>query len=74
MSKDFPNGVLHYTTLKGEIEVHFPEDEVKCVHCPYCRCEKDLGRYWCRISGELIFNPNSYRLGRSCPFEVMEGR
>lgn len=53
----FDKGVMFYTTLKAEISINFPEKDVACQWCPYCRAESDLGRFWCRLTNEMIYNP-----------------
>lgn len=57
MGKRFDNGVSYYTTLTANIKVNFPEDEVKCQYCPFCRTETELGRWWCRLNNQMIINP-----------------
>lgn len=57
MKTEFPNGVLWYTHKYTIVEVCFPEDAVCCQNCDWCRCEKELNRYFCRITGKQIYNP-----------------
>lgn len=64
----FDKGVEFYTTLKAEIFIHFPEKDVTCQWCPYCRAERDLGRFWCRLTNEMIYNPY-IGIGDNCPLK-----
>lgn len=66
----FENGVRRYTTGTMHIQVHFPEDEVKCFWCRFCR-KDDMGRHWCRITNEMLYNPQIGR-GEECPIEIEE--
>lgn len=66
----FSRGVEYYTTLKGVIAVNFPENDVSCQWCPFCRSEKDVGRFWCRLNNEMLYSPN-YR-GDKCPLKEEE--
>lgn len=65
--KEFESGVRFYTKGRAEITVNFPEKEVKCKWCPFCRAEQTLGRYWCRLTNKMLYNPESYELGQDCP-------
>lgn len=57
MKTDFPNGVLWYTKKFAVVEVNFPEDAVCCQNCEWCRAEKELSRYFCRLTGRQVYNP-----------------
>ncbi len=70
--KDFESGVRYYTKAKAKITVNFPEKQVKCKWCPFCRAEQALGRYWCRLTNDMLYDPESYELGRNCPLEFEE--
>lgn len=70
--KTFESGVSFYTKGHARIEVAFPEDEIKCQYCMFCRTEKDLNRFWCRLTNEMIYNPFSYHLGEQCPIKFNE--
>lgn len=64
----FKDGVRYYTTGKAIVPVHFPEDQVICRWCPFCRSEQDLNRYWCRLTNSMIYAPNECILP-DCPIE-----
>ncbi len=66
--KEFKNGVSYYTSGKAIIQINFPEDAVACCWCPFCRAESELGRYWCRLTNSMIYNPFS-GLAQGCPIQ-----
>lgn len=65
---EFPGGVRYYTAGVAHVPVFFPENRVICQYCPFCRSEKELERYWCRLNNEMLYNPFS-RIGGNCPIE-----
>ena len=69
--KQFENGVLHFTEGKAVIPVFFPETEILCHWCRFCRAENDLKRFWCRLTNEMIYNPYS-GIGSKCPIKFKE--
>lgn len=73
--KQFENGVKWYTKGIAEIEINFPENDVTCKWCPFCRSESDLGRFWCRLNNAMLYNPYG-GIGEKCPikFESEEKR
>ena len=62
----FDNGVSFYTKGIIRLSVNFPENEVKCQYCKFCRPEGELKRFWCRLTNEMIINPY-YGIGKECP-------
>lgn len=64
----FEHGVKKYTRLAAVIEVYFPEDQTICRWCPFCRHEDSPERHWCRLTNEMIYNPN-YGRARGCPMK-----
>ena len=66
LQDEFPNGVKWYTGGVAYVPVFFPENRVICQYCPFCRSEKELERYWCRLTNEMIYNPYN-SIGGSCP-------
>lgn len=69
--KKFENGVLRYTTGQALLSVSFPEDEIMCQWCKFCRSEDSLNRFWCRLTNEMIYNPYA-GIGSKCPIEFKE--
>ena len=65
------NGVSYYTTGTATIHVFFPEDQTVCRWCRFCRSDTPLNRYWCRLTGDMIYDPMTGR-GVNCPI-VLEG-
>lgn len=66
MTNDFKYGVEYFTMAEIIVPVAFPEDKVKCRYCPFCRSESDLGRFWCRITNQMIYNPDYPSLPDGC--------
>lgn len=66
----FERGVKFYTKGIAVVEIHFPESEVKCTWCRFCR-KDDMGRHWCRLTNEMIYNPAA-GLGEECPIVFKE--
>lgn len=67
----FDNGVSFYAKGKCDITVFFPNGEIKCQYCRFCRSESDLKRWWCRLTDEMIFFPFQ-GVGAKCPIEINE--
>lgn len=65
--KKFENGVGWYTHAKIGTIINFPEDNICCQYCQFCRAEKELGRYWCRLTNDMIYCPESRVLPDTCP-------
>ncbi len=72
MKQEFESGVRYYTTGIAQVKINFPEGEVCCRWCPFCRSEESLKRYWCRLTNEMIYNPYA-GIGGCCPVEF-EGK
>ena len=66
----FDKGVLWFTSGIAKVPIHFPEAEIKCQYCPFCRSESELQRYWCRLTNDMIYNPSAGIL-ESCPIEFV---
>lgn len=71
ISRSFPNGIQHYTKGTAYVKISFPETQLICRWCPFCRAEKELERFWCRLTNEMIYDP-FYTIGLNCPI-VFEG-
>lgn len=70
MAKLFENGVLWFTKGQLTLDVYFPENEVRCQYCPFCRSDGDLNRYFCKITGKMLYNPFVPDLPGGCPITV----
>ena len=64
----FEKGVKYYTNGKAEIYIYFPEDQVVCQWCRFCR-RAEMGRHWCRLTNEMVIDP-LVRRGQECPVEL----
>ena len=69
--KDFPNGISYFTFGNVVLCTSWPEDKVCCQYCKYCRSEKELNRFWCRLTEEMIYNPAA-GVGFQCPVVIEE--
>lgn len=56
--------VLHYTTGRLDILVHFPEREICCWYCPMLVKHTDE----CRVTGETVYQPKRL-IGQRCPIK-----
>ena len=70
MPKNFDKGIDYYTEGVAEINVYFPEDDIRCVWCPFCRSEADFGRYWCRLTNRMVYSPTCADLPDFCPITI----
>lgn len=66
MSRKFINGVTFYTIGQAIVPVSFPEDDVCCKWCPFCKAERDIDRFWCKLTEKIIYNPFSEELPDHC--------
>lgn len=67
--KRFDGGVKWYTRMTAE--VYFPEDDVVCMACPCIGNEYSVRRFFCRLTGEYLPDPENMRAG-SCPLKEEE--
>ena len=72
MPKNFDKGVSFYTEGKAEISIFFPENDVRCLWCPFCRAEDAFGRFWCRLTNRMVYNPNYAELPEFCPIKIVK--
>ncbi len=70
--KAFDRGVSYYTKGQAVIHINFPENDVCCRWCPFCRSEGDLKRYWCRLTNAMLYNPEYPQLPEECPIKFKE--
>lgn len=68
MKKTFDNGVSYYVSGTTHVNIHFPEGDIVCKWCPFCRCESELGRYWCRLTNDMLYSVNTH-IGDNCPIK-----
>lgn len=65
----FDKGVSHYTACNLDINVYFPEDEVKCRYCPFLRHYDNLERDKCSITNDIIYTREF--MGHKCPLTIL---
>lgn len=70
MANEFSNGVAFFTEGVASVPVYFPEKRVCCRYCPFCRAESDLNRFWCRLTNNMVYNPNVPELPEFCPIKL----
>jgi hypothetical protein len=72
MPKSFDKGVSYYTHGTAKIDVYFPEDDIRCKHCDFCYAESEMGRFRCRLTKHMVYNPNYAELPEFCPIKINE--
>ena len=65
----FDKGVASYTFATTEVQVAFPEDEVKCRWCPFLSHYDSLDRDKCQLTHEIIFTREF--TGNRCPLTII---
>ena len=65
----FDKGVTSYTFATAEIQVAFPEDEVKCKWCPFIRHYDSLERDKCALTEEILYSREI--TGYRCPLTII---
>lgn len=68
----FKNGVRWYQMAHAEIKMGFPEGQVCCRWCDFCKPETALDRYRCMISWRMIYDPYAPYLPEGCIWELEE--
>ena len=65
----FDKGVTRYTTCNLDINVYFPEDEVKCKWCQFVKHYDNLDRDKCGLTDEILFKREF--TGLKCPLTII---
>ena len=65
----FDKGVSYYTVATCEIQVNFPEDEVKCQWCPFIRHYDSMNRDKCSLTEEILVSREI--IGQRCPLTIL---
>ena len=65
----FDNGVTKYTVCNLDINIYFPEDEVKCKWCPFLTHYDGLSRDKCNLTNEIIYTREF--TGLRCPLTIL---
>ena len=66
-----PEGVSWFAVYAptDKLRLYFPNGDVRCAKCEWLYNEHGTNRSRCRISGEIIYEPNYPGLPESCLFE-----
>lgn len=67
----FKNGVSYYTNYTLTDKVGFPEDDVCCGWCKYLGNIRTLNRFFCRVTGDTVYNVDV--MNKGCPLKKEEG-
>ena len=65
----FDKGVSYYTIGECEIQVNFPEDDVKCHWCPFLKHYDGLNRDKCGLTDEILVSTEI--IGMKCPLTIL---
>ena len=65
----FDKGVTSYTFAEANIQVVFPEDEVKCKWCRFLRHYDGIDRDKCALTEEILFSREI--IGFRCPLTIL---
>ena len=65
----FDKGVRWYTVAECEIQVNFPEDDVKCRWCPFVKHYDGLNRDKCGLTDEILISTEI--IGQRCPLTIL---
>ena len=65
----FDRGVTSYTFATAEVQVAFPEDEVKCRWCPFITHYDGLDRDKCSLTHEILYSREF--VGQNCPLTII---
>ena len=66
----FDKGVSYYTVGECEIQVFFPEDEVRCKWCPFLKHYDGMNRDKCGLTDEILISTEI--TGRKCPLVILK--
>ena len=69
MARRFDNGVKYYTVAECEIQVAFPEDDVKCHWCPFLKHYDSMMRDKCSLTDEILVSTEI--IGHRCPLTIL---
>lgn len=69
MARRFDSGVSYYTIGECEIQVNFPEDDVKCHWCPFLKHYDGMNRDKCSLTDEILISTEI--IGHRCPLTIL---
>lgn len=65
----FDKGVTSYTVCNLDMNIYFPEDEIKCKWCPFVSHYDSIDRDRCQLTSEILYTKEF--TGRNCPLTIM---
>ena len=65
----FDRGVSSYTVASLDMNVFFPEDEIKCKWCRFVQHYDSLDRDKCGLTNEILFSREI--IGQQCPLTII---
>ena len=65
----FDRGVTSYTFAIAEIQVAFPEDEVKCKWCRFLKHYDGIDRDKCSLTDDILYSREI--IGHNCPLTIL---
>lgn len=68
----FDKGISYYTVGTATIAVPFPEDEVACRWCKFLRPDTDCGRFFCRLTDDVVYG--IAKIADTCPLTFKEDK
>jgi hypothetical protein len=69
MGKRYETGVNFFTCANLDMNVFFPEDEVKCKWCRFLQHNDGLDRDKCGLTNEILVSREI--IGIHCPLTIM---
>ena len=65
----FDHGVESYTIANLDLNIFFPEDQVKCKWCRFIQHNDSLDRDRCGLTNEILFSREI--IGNQCPLVII---
>lgn len=59
----------YYTVGECEIQVNFPEDDVRCHWCPFLKHYDSMDRNKCSLTDEILISTEI--IGQRCPLTII---
>lgn len=66
----FKNGVSWYAIGTTMVKVGFPEGQMSCRWCEFCKPETAFDRARCQLTWHMVYDPNASGLPEFCPLEI----
>ena len=65
----FDKGITSYTVANLDMNIYFPEDEVRCRWCRFIQHYDNLDRDKCSLTNEILFSREF--VGNNCPLVIL---